>query len=374
MRKSKAIKSAVISASVIVSTSATAAYAAGNEIGVDYEYGTLKEVVVGVPFLVYPDLTVAKWAEETCKILPKEAADKVRARSGKSSVEIGKFDAMEKENNELIEIFKKHGVQVWRPETLSKERVATNFGPEYVRFAGISQQYTRDPFIVVGNNVIETAMGSLYRRSDILGLKKLFLSRLLGSNAKWVSMPIPDYSTMIKNGQFDKTGFPVLEGGDVIVLGKTVLVGNSMNKSTGSSELGYLWLKSYLEPQGYEVQRVRLAEDILHLDVALSVPKPGVIIVCPEIFQDGVPDCFKGWKQITVTRDETRHLAANGLPLDQSNYILGFNDHCDGKKIRTALEACGITVYPIFFGLHNEDGGSIRCSANSLVRQLGKDR
>ena len=341
-----------------------------NDVGVDYEYGTLKEVVVGVPFLVYPDLTVAKWAEEACKILPKDAADKVRARSGKSSVEIGKFSAMEKENDELIAIFHRHNVKVWRPDTLTRERVGVNFGSEYVRFAGISQQYTRDPFIVVGQNVIETAMGSLYRRSDILGLREIFLKRLLGSNAKWVSMPALDYSLMIRDGLFDKTKFPVLEGGDVIVLGKTILVGNSMNKSTGSSELGYQWLKAYLEPQGYDVKQVRLTEDILHLDVALSVPKAGVIIVCPDVFSDGVPHYFDGWKQITVTRDETRFLATNGLPLDQDNYILGYNEYFDGKKIKKSLESCGIKVFPIFFGLHNEDGGSIRCSANSLVRAV----
>lgn len=340
------------------------------KVFVDYEYGTLKEVVVGVPFLVYPDLKVAKWAEEALKILPKDAADRARERSGKSSVDIGKFASMEKENDALIDIFNKHNVKVWRPEKLSKERVATNFGKEYVPFAGISQQYTRDPFIVVGNNVIECAMGSLYRRADMLGLRHVFLQRLLGSDAKWVSMPAIDYSMMVHNGEFDKTKFPVLEGGDVIMLGNKILVGTSANKSTGSSELGYLWLQSYLKPQGYDVERVRLSEDILHLDVALSVPRPGVIIVCPEVFLDGLPAYFKDWKQITLTRDETRYLAANGLPLDEDHYILGYNEHFDGKKIKTALEAMGVTVYPIFFGLHNEDGGSIRCSANSLVRQV----
>ncbi|MBK8047087.1 MAG: hypothetical protein IPK16_08165 [Anaerolineales bacterium] len=60
----------------------------------------------------------------------------------------------------------------------------------------------------------------------------------------------------------------------------------------GSSELGYRWLKSYLGPQGYDVEHVPLTEDILHLDVALSVPRPGLIIVCPDVMPKGVPALF----------------------------------------------------------------------------------
>lgn len=343
-----------------------------NEIQVDYEYGDLKEVIVGVPFMIYPDMRVAKWVQEALKILPETEAKKGMQRSGKDSITIGKFDAMEKENKELITILERHGVKVWRPEILTRERVVKNFGEEYVLLAGVSQQYTRDPILVIGNNVIENTMGSLYRRSDILGLRRLFMKRVAGSNARWVAMPGVDYSLMIQDGQFDKTGFPVLEGGDVIVLGKKILVGTSLNRATGSSELGYLWLKSYLAPQGYDVERVRLSEDILHLDVALSVPRPGVLIVCPEVLVDGIPSYFDGWKRIEVSRKETRYLAINGLPIDKDHYILGYNDHFDGKRVKEALEACGIKVYPIYFAAHNEDGGSIRCSTHPLVRKLNK--
>jgi N-dimethylarginine dimethylaminohydrolase len=346
--------------------------AASNDISVDYEYGDLKEVIVGVPFMIVPDLTVAKWALEAFKVLPETSLEKAMEWSGKDSIAIGKFDKMEKENKELIAILEKHGVKVWRPEILSRERVVQNFGEEYVRFAGVSQQYARDPILVIGNNVIENSMGSLYRRADILGMRRLFMERVMGSNARWVAMPGLDYSTMIRGGQFDKTGFPVLESGDVIVLGKKVFVGNSLNPSTGSSELGYRWLKSYLKPQGYDVERVRLAEDILHLDVVLSVPRPGVMVVCPDAFVDGIPAYFKGWKRIEVTKDDARYLAANGLPIDKDHYIMGYNDYFDGKKVKNGLEALGITVYPIYFGNHNEDGGSIRCSTHPLVRKLRK--
>lgn len=340
------------------------------EIYVDYEYGDLQEVVVGIPYGVYPDLDFVPWLQEAMKVLPESEAAKLEARSGMDTIELGKYDAMEKENAALMDILQQYGVKVWRPEMLDRERVAGNFGVEHVVAAGAEQQYTRDPMLVIGNNVIENTMGSLPRRADILGLCRLFLQRVLGSNARWVSMPVADYALMLGDGDYDKSLFPVLEGGDVIVLGKKILVGNSANRAFGSSELGYRWLKSYLEPQGYEVERVPLSADILHLDVALSVPRPGLIIVCPEVMVEGVPAYFDGWERIEVSREDTRYLAVNGLPLNPNVYIMGYNDHFDGAQVRSGLERAGIKVHSVYFGAHNEDGGSIRCSTHPFVRRL----
>ncbi len=340
------------------------------EIFVDYEYGDLKEVVVGIPYGIYPDLDAVPWLQEAIKVLPESEAAKLRARSGQDTISLGKYDVMEKENLALIDVLKQYGVKVWRPEMLSRERVAGNFGEEYVLAAGAEEQYTRDPILVIGSNVIENTMGSLPRRADILGLCGLLLDRVLDSNAAWVSMPVADYALMLGDGNYDKTLFPVLEGGDVIVLGKKILVGNSANRAFGSSELGYRWLKSYLSPQGYDVERVPLTEDILHLDVALSVPRPGLIIVCPEVMSEGVPAFFDGWQRIEVSREDTRYLAANGLPVNPNVYIMGYNDHFDGMHVQSELEQAGIKVHRIYFAAHNEDGGSIRCSTHPFVRRL----
>jgi N-dimethylarginine dimethylaminohydrolase len=341
-----------------------------SRIQVDFEYGTLKEVIVGIPYVLFPEITSAPWVSEAMTILPEDEARKMIALSGKDSVETGQYEPLEEENRELIRILREHKVTVHRPEQVTRERAAINFGEEFIRLGGISQQFTRDPILVIGDIVIENAMGSLYRRADILGLKNLFLERLMNSDARWVAMPSLDYSRMIREGHFDKTAFPVLEGGDVIVLGKNIFVGVSRNRTTGSSILGYRWLKAFLQPSGYDVELIPLPESILHLDVVLSVPRHGVIIVCPEAFPEGIPSYFRGWRQITVTMEQARRLAANGLPLDESHYILGYNDHFSGTDVQKALENEGITVYRIPFGNHNSLGGSIRCSTHPLVRVL----
>jgi N-dimethylarginine dimethylaminohydrolase len=231
-------------------------------IYVDYEYGDLKEVIVGVPFNIYPDMKMSDWVKEGLKILPESEQKKIMERSGKSSLEIGKYDAMEKENQELISIFQKYGIKVWRIELLTRDRLALNLGEEVIKNWGVSFQYSRDPILVVGNNVIELTPGSLFRTGDLLAYRKLFVERVLGSNASWFAMPKLDYSQMFENGRYSKNGFPVLEGGDIHVLGKKILVGTSLNPTVGSSERGFLWLGSILEPQGYDVERVIIKERV----------------------------------------------------------------------------------------------------------------
>lgn len=340
------------------------------EIYVDCEYGDLKEVIVGVPLTIYPEVKPSGWMKEALKILPESEQKKIMERLGKSSLEIGKYDATEKENLELISIFQRHGIKVWRIEVMTRERLAINLGEEVLNNWGVSFQYSRDPILVVGNNVIELTPGSLFRLGDLLAYRKLFVERVLGSNARWFAMPKLDYSQMFQNDSYRKDGFPVLEGGDIHVLGKKILVGNSQNPAVGSSELGFSWLKSILGPQGYDVERVPIGEEYLHLDVALSVVRPGLAVLCPEAFVEGVPSYFDGWKLIEVSKGEAQRLATNGLPIDPNHYILSYNEHYDGWRVQKALEAEGVTVYRIFFGNHNEDGGSVRCATHPLVRKL----
>jgi N-dimethylarginine dimethylaminohydrolase len=339
---------------------------------VDYEYGHLKEVIVGVPLAIYPDVEVADWMQEPLKVLPESEREKIIERSGKTSMEIGKYAAMEKENQELISIFHKHGIKVWRPEVLSRERLTFNLGEDALRYCGVMFQYSRDPIAVISNNVIELTPASLPRIADLLAYRRLFMDRVFGSNAKWFAMPKVDYSVMFEGGSYDKNKYPTLEGGDIHVLGTKILVGNSLNAAVGSNKLGCTWLTSILEPQGFNVERVPIKEEFLHLDVALSVVRPGLAIVCHDAFVNGIPSYFDRWKLIEVSKEEARRMATNGMPIDPYHYVMGCNEHYDGKQVQAELEAEGITVYRIFFGNHNEDGGSVRCSTHPLVRRFSE--
>ena len=336
-------------------------------IGVDYEYGRLREVIVGGAFALYPDVAKAVWIQEALKILPEDEAQKGLERSGKNSREIGKYAKMEVENQALIKVLEAHDVKICRPSELSIEQVAANYGEEFTVTNGFQFIYSRDPIAVIGNNVIELSMGSAMRRADILAYRTLLKERIMDSNALWYAMPALDYFTLSR-GSYDKNRFPVLEGGDIIVLGKKILVGTSKNPMVGSSPLGIAWLQSLLAPQGYDVEAVPLKDHFLHLDVALSVPKPGLIIACLNAFCNGLPSFFAGWKIIDVSEEDAQRLAVNGLPIDEQHYILGTNGSRKWDKIVHSLNSEGIQVDSIPFENHNEDGGSIRCATHPLLR------
>jgi N-dimethylarginine dimethylaminohydrolase len=341
-----------------------------SDVFVDFEYGKLQEVLLGWPLLVYPDIKEAPWLEEALKVLPDEEAQKFRERSGKTSSDFSKFAEMEKENQELIKILKKFGVKIHRPQEFTASQLIINFGEKSIKSFGATQQYARDPIAVIGNNVIELAVGTPFRRADSLGWRKLFIDRLIGSNANWFQMPMQDWSSKIKKGLFNKNSAPVIEGGDVFVLGKKIFVGTTENPVVGSSRLGYEWLTSILQPQGYDVERIIIKENFLHLDVALSIPKPGVAIICPDAFSSEVPAYFENWRIIKVGVSDAQHLACNGMPIDTKNYILPVTKYSKYEYIQHALEEEEITVYPIEFSNHTEDGGAIRCSTHPLVRKL----
>ena len=152
-------------------------------------------------------------------------------------------------------------------------------------------------------------------------------------------------------------------------MGRTILVGNTTNPSVGSNEAGFRWLNNILG-SSYDVVRVPLREDVLHLDSVLSVPRNGLAIVCEEAFVDGLPDYIKGWDLIKVSIESVQRLAINGIPVDSKNYIISYNEHNDNRYLQSELETRYIRVHRVFFGTHNGQGGSLRCATQPIIRKI----
>ncbi|MBQ9010193.1 MAG: hypothetical protein IJ088_12825 [Clostridia bacterium] len=207
----------------------------------------------------------------------------------------------------------------------------------------------RDPFIVVGDHVIEAGFRKEYRRFEALTARELFMGE-----TSYVALPMPDIS--------DSEAGPFSEGGDVLIYHRQVFVGNS---GYGSNSAGIQWLRNYLAPYGYEVTEVQLQGNILHLDCAMSLVREGLMIVCEESFADGIPEAFRDWERITVSEEDAEHLAINGLPISPEVYI---TDVAFRKTIGKELEARGITVEYLDFSATREKMGSVHCSTQPLLR------
>lgn len=154
---------------------------------------------------------------------------------------------------------------------------------------------------------------------------------------------------------------PFLEGGDVLILGKQIFVGNS---GLASNSLGIQWLRKLLAPQGYAVEEVKLHPDILHLDCALGLVKNGLMVICEEAFLEGIPAALMNWKKIHVNFHEAMNLATNGLPVSPEVYITDPAFQHIGDQI----EQHDIKIEYIDFSISRSFGGSFRCSTQPLSR------
>ena len=348
--------------------SARPANAGEPSVSVDYEYGDLKEVIVGLPYGMSPSLE-AKWFADALKVLPDDEAEYARKTAGMLWTEMinpetGKSETqmLEEENQAFIAILESLGVKVYRPAEITVGFIKKHYGAD-VLLNGFSQDFPRDNMAVIGNNVIEFNLRTAIRKVDISGFRDILSEKCSDSTVKWFSMP---HTELLKPARTDT---PFLEGGDVMVLGRTVLVGNTENPSVGSNEAGYKWLTNILGDP-YTVKRVRLVESVLHLDCVLSVPRSGLAIVCEEAFIDGLPEEIQDWDLIRVSLEDVKRLAVNGLPVDSQNYILSYNRHNDNRYIQGELEKRGIMVHRVFFGTHNGQGGSLRCATQPLKRKV----
>ena len=280
--------------------------------------------------------------------------------SQKSSPGMGLFSIlMERERANLKTLLESCGVEVLMPRWLTayeKESASSPEGP--TNGAGMTNFYSRDPFVVIGDNIIELNLRNRERRYEVLAVRDILSAESIKSNCRYISMPRIDISGGIKGDPG-----PFLEGGDILLLGKTVYVGQS---DFGSNENGFLWLRSYLSSFGYKCTAIRIQGNIAHLDCAISLVRDGLMIICEDCLPDGIPEEFSSWDKIVVPAEAAVRLAVNGLSVNEEVYVtdIAFRDTV-GKE----LEKRGIQVEYLDFRFTRTFGGSFRCSSNPLLRK-----
>lgn len=280
-------------------------------------------------------------------------------QAGNSKEENEEFqNAWEAEREELCKVLKKYGVEVQRPRKLTEhEKELGEAENGITEGQGVTNFFVRDPFMTIGSNLIEGSFRSPYRRLEGLTVRDILTKESNASGASYVAVPQPDVS---EKSESDKG--PFLEGGDVLVYGKTVFVGNS---GLASNEAGIDWLRNYLKRDGYEVVEVKLDPEFLHLDCALSLVREGLMIVCEDALTDGIPEQLKNWDKITVSKEDAQDLATNGLPINENVYV---TDIAFKNSVGAELEKRGITVEYIDFKISRQFGGAFRCSTQPLLR------
>jgi len=332
-----------------------AAAAPSPRIRVHHEWGALREAVVGVASGRFPTTLAAA----PRRFLTPDAIALIEANPGAwlQEVDPALQERMEAQLAAATAILESRGVVVHRADRLR---------PDEVAFLGnlddaVLQPFVRDPILVVGDRVIETAMYEPYRRRERFGIRRAIAGRLEELGATLASMPEPYPWPPDAGGGYGPG--PFLEGGDVLLVGRDIHVGNSGNATNAA---GIRWLQGFLGPE-YRVHEVRLHPRWLHLDCVLSLPRPGLAVICREAFVDGLPAFLAGWDLIDVSEQDAHELlGVNGLVLDENAIVI---DERMAPTLGEELARRGIEAIPTPFDVMAMQGGGLRCWHHPLIRE-----
>jgi glycine amidinotransferase len=312
---------------------------------VHHEWGKLREVVIGIS----PAEDFVVFHEESMRWQAAMAADFSRKHAGRHLIELDPDGAyrIERQADALAEIVAGEGVIVHRPERLQREE-RTFLAPN----GEGAQLFPRDGMIVVGEHVVDASLRLRCRQRERYGLRALTQRMVAERGARWSSVPL---------GSPGGVDGPFLEGGDTLLNGYEIYVGMS---GCASDMAGIDWLQALLGAR-YRVIPVALRSNVLHLDCALALVRPGLLIWCPEKLIDGLPISLRGWDAIKVSKDEADRLATNGLILEEGRMIVD----ADNRRVIDELRLRRVEAIPLPFDGPIRAGGGLRCAHHPLWRE-----
>ena len=264
------------------------------------------------------------------------------------------YEAWKAQIEGAIEFLQKRGVTVHLPVAHTEPNLKFPRGENHGSLTG----WMRDPFVTIGNNVIELAPRTLFHRRQRFPIRHI-LASTMERGARYFAQPDGG-----ADDSMEGPGWGYLEGGDIFVLGRTILVGHSGHCSNPE---GARWLQHVLG-DGYHVEIVNLDSSCFqHLDCVLCTPREGVAIACTEAFVDGLPDQIRDWDIIEVSKELCNdHLATNHLVLNDRAIIVPREPAHDG--VTAELKKRSFEVIRLPYEAVYRMGGSFRCAHQPLVR------
>ena len=313
--------------------------------GANHEWGKLREVVIGIS----PAEDFVVFYEESQRWLVPPGDGFSRQHAGRRLIDVDPEWAarIERQADALAELVAREGVVVHRPERLKGDE-RTFLAPN----GEGAQLFPRDGMIVIGNHVIDASLRLKCRQRERYGLRPIIQQAVQQRGARWSSVPLG--SPACVDG-------PFLEGGDTLLNGYEIYVGIS---GCASDLAGADWLQALLG-HAYRVIPVAMKSNVLHLDCAMALIKPGLLVWCPEKLIDGLPRSLRDWDTIAVSRDEANLLATNALVLEEGRAIVDAGN----ARVIEELRKRRIDVIPLPFDGPISTGGGLRCAHHPLLRE-----
>ena len=321
-------------------------------LGSHSEYGKLREVIVGSA----RDLTLPPFGEDLSHY-NDELRSVLRATGNQPLSVAEHFPKRWEETHRQIEgiagLYEANGIRVHRLRPYrSQEKTYLDFLQQ-----GYSQLYPADPVFMVGRHFMEINIRRAYRRKEVFPIRDIVLP-MIERDPQMHHVAMPSAQPWSPSGAGPG---PFLEGGDILIMGRDLLVGMG---NLCSNLAGFEWLTRYLEPYGYTTHPMPIAGDILHALGVICLLREGLAMACLSALADGLPPPLKGWEVIELTREEMQGHATVGVSLDEKRYLM---DPRHGR-VMDELDRRGIEPLPVPCDAIGYWGGAIRCITLPLAR------
>jgi N-dimethylarginine dimethylaminohydrolase len=279
--------------------------------GVDSEYGTLRDVLVG-------PIEHFEW----------RAGNAVCERTERLGLRFD-FGTARAQYGEMLDAYRQAGVTV---HSLPPD-------PDLPY-----QIFARDSSVMTPWGAIIMQLQKPYRRGEYAACLRFYLQ---------ADIPIYD---LVSAGN--------VEGGDFMVLGPGVAAcGFSGQRSI---EPAVLQLKRWFEAEGWEMHTYAFDPHFLHLDVQMGMLAEGLAVVCIEAVEPDLVEWLRsrGIRTVEVSYADAMQLGTNVIALGGERVLVP----ASSKNLIAACRAEGLTVFDPDVSMIANGGGAVHCMCQALRR------
>lgn len=291
----------------------------------------------------------------------------------------GMIEQAQRELDEFVHILQSEGVIVRQVPDHDFSRPYKT--PAWESISGFCAANPRDPFMILGNEILETPMADRGRYFEAWPYRELF-KEYFRQGARWTSAPKPQLLDAILDAdyrvprddepmRFVVTEFePVFDAADFVRCGRDIFG----QLSNVTNQMGVDWLRRHLG-DGYRVHLLQnRSPQAIHIDTTFMPLAPGKVLVNPEYLDiSTLPPILQSW-DILVAPQPIPHrcplgmvshwASMNVLMLDEQRIIVEKRQ----EPLIKALQGWGFQPIPVHFEHYYPFLGSFHCSTLDVRR------
>ncbi len=285
------------------------------------------------------------------------------------------IDAAREQLEGFVALLESFGVIVRRVDPQAHARPFAS--PDWSVTSGFCAANPRDPFLVVGDEIIEAPMADRSRAYEAWAYRSLFKAYFAGG-ARWTAAPRPQLLDALyaepgsQGNRFAITEFePVFDAADFVRCGRDIFC----QLSNVTNAAGVAWLQRHLGER-YRVHTLRnTCSEAIHIDTTFMPLAPGKVLVNPEYLDfDSLPDILAGWDLLVAPEPPplsdplcgvSEWAGVNVLMLDPKRVIV----EAGQTPLIDALAGWGFEPIPCPFEHYYPFLGSFHCATLDIRRR-----